>query len=308
MSGIGSSLFTGIPVEFSVPNSTKVIFVNDFFIKDMQGGAELTSEALIKKSPHGKVFKLHSGSVTPKLINANKDKYWIFGNFAGMQPDIFPYIRFSNLKYSIIEYDFKFCIYRSINRHQQQTNGSCNCKSSGHGLEMAQFFDGAQNIFWMSEDQKNIWISNIPAISDHKGHMILSSVFDDDSLKIFKRLRENTKTRSTKWAILGSGSWIKGIEETQKWCKLNKKEFEPIPGMPYEQFLSKLNSYQGFIFMPLDSDTYPRVTIEAKLLGLNLIMNVNVLQKNDPWFSGSVEDCENYMKNRTKVFWDKISF
>lgn len=305
MSGFGRSLFTGFPMEYSIPKSTKVIFVNDFFAKDISGGAELTSEAIIKKSPH-KVFRLHSASVTRKLLEDNKDKYWVFGNFAALTDTMLLLIPQIGIRYSMVEYDFKFCSYRSINRHQQATGKPCNCAKEPHGLTVARIFENADRVFWMSEGQKAIWIQNIPKLEEHKGHMILSSVFDDATLLNLSQLRNKEFVRDSRWAVLGSGSWIKGIEETQKWCKLNRKMFQVIPGMNYDEFLQTLNKFHGFIFMPLDSDTCPRVTIEAKLMGLELILNDNVLQKNDPWFNGSADECEAYLRTRADAFWMQL--
>jgi hypothetical protein len=303
--GFGRSPFTGIPVEYAIPKSTKVVWVNDFFAKEVQGGAELTSEAIIKKSPH-KVFRLHSASVTPRMLETNKDKYWVFGNFAGLQDGIISLLPQSGVRYSIVEYDFKFCAYRSTNRHQQATGQACNCAKDFHGLSVGKMFQKAERIFWMSEGQKAHWLKNVPALAEHKGHMVLSSVFDDETLDILRDLRNQEILRSPKWAVLGSGSWIKGVEETQKWCQLNRKPFEAIPGMPYRQFLDALSKYQGFVFMPLDRDTCPRVVIEAKLMGLNLHLNDNVLHKNDEWFKGSVEDCEAYLRTRAAAFWMQL--
>lgn len=304
-SGFGRSIFTNFPVEYVIPKSAKVIFVNDFFAKDVQGGAELTSEAIIKKSPH-KVFKLHSASVTRKMLEDNKDKYWIFGNFAALTDSMLIAIPQIGIKYSIIEYDFKFCSYRSVNRHQQATGTPCNCVKDVHGLAITKIFEKADRIFWMSEGQKEIWLKNVPELLEHKGHMVLSSVFDDETLAKLSALRIKEAVRDSRWAVLGAGSWIKGIEETQKWCKLNRKMFEVIPSMAYTDFLPALAKFHGFIFMPLDSDTCPRVTIEAKLMGLELIMNENVLQKNDEWFKGSPEECETYLRTRASAFWMQL--
>ena len=43
----------------TLPEDSQIIFVADFFANDLVGGAELTTEALIKSSPFN-VFKLHS--------------------------------------------------------------------------------------------------------------------------------------------------------------------------------------------------------------------------------------------------------
>jgi hypothetical protein len=279
-------------------------------VKEVQGGAELTSEAIIKKSPH-KVFRLHSSSVTPRMIETNKDKYWIFGNFAALQDGLIQLLPRSGLRYSIVEYDFKFCQWRSTNRHQQATGQACNCGKDFHGLNVSKMFQKAERIFWMSEGQKAHWLKNVPAMAEHKGHVVLSSVFDDetlDKLSSYRHMRAHDVDfpRVHRNAVLGSGSWIKGVEETQKWCQLNKKPFEAIPAMPYEKFLKPLAMFNGFVFMPLDKDTCPRVTIEARLMGLELILNDNVLQQNEEWFKSSADDCETYMRTRASAFWSEL--
>lgn len=299
------SIFSGIPLEYTIPKSAKVVFVNDFFVKDVEGGAELTSEAIIKKAPV-RVFKLHSGSVTRKMIETNRDKYWVFGNFTTLPDGMIQYIPSSGLRYSIVEYDFKFCAYRSTNRHQQHTGHPCNCPRDPHGLDIARLFKGADRIFWMSEEQKKSWIKNVSILEQHPGHNILSSVFQDTELDGLRSLRTQPRDRSPRWAVLGSGSWIKGVEETQKWCKLNRTPFEAIPKLPYNEFLKTMSKYRGLVFMPLDKDTCPRLVIEARLMGLELILNKNVLHQDEPWFKNSADDCEVYLRNRASFFWDQL--
>jgi len=307
MSGVGRSLFTGMPVEYAIPKTAKVVFVNDYFVREVAGGAELTSEAIIKKSPH-KVFRLHSVSVTRKLLDANKDKYWIFGNFAAMNETMIQYLPESGVRYSIVEYDFKFCAWRSTNRHQQATGESCNCAKDKHGLMVVRLFRKAERIFWMSYGQKGHWLRHVPELVDHPGHIVLSSVFDDETLDLLASYRnQEPRERKAVWATLGSGSWIKGVDETQKWCNLKKFKSEPIPNLPYKDFLQRLSQYEGFIFMPLDKDTCPRVTLEARLMGLKVMVNDNVLQKNDEWFASSAEDCEAYLRSRGDFFWAQLS-
>lgn len=303
----GRSIFSGIPLEYTIPKSAKVVFVSDFFVKDIEGGAELTSEAIIKKSPVS-VFKLHSGSVTRKLIEVNRDKYWVFGNFTTLPDGMIQYIPASGLRYSIVEYDFKFCAYRSTNRHQQHTGHPCNCPRDPHGLDIGRMFKAADRIFWMSESQRDAWIKNMPVVQTHSGLVVLSSVFQDKEIDRLKELRNQPRERSPKWAVLGSGSWIKGIEETQKWCKLNRKPFEVIPKLSYNEFLETLNKYKGLVFMPLDKDTCPRLVIEARLMGLELILNNNVLHQDESWFKSSADDCEAYMRTRAQFFWDQLPF
>ena len=106
----------------SVPNNCDVVFVSDMFVEDYVGGAELTSEALIKSSPL-KVFKLRAKDVNLDTLKQGKDKFWIFGNFTSMDYRLIPTI-VANIKYSILEYDYKFCkyIYNTANYILKQLN------------------------------------------------------------------------------------------------------------------------------------------------------------------------------------------
>lgn len=305
MTELAKSIFSGMPKEYAIPRATEVVFVNDYFVREVAGGAELTSEAIIKKSPY-KVFRLHSSSVTKKLLDENKDKYWVFGNFVAMTDNMIQYLPDSGVRYSVIEYDFKFCSYRSTARHQQDSGEPCNCAKANHGMMVARLFRKADRIFWMSVGQKTHWLNHVPSMGEHPGHVILSSVFDDETLNDLALLRSSTVAKKPKFAVLGSGSWIKGAVETQKWCAVKKKDYEVIPALAYKDFLQALATYKGFVFMPLDKDTCPRVTLEAKLLGLELITNENVLQKYDEWFTGSVEECETYLRSRAQSFWQEL--
>ena len=49
-----------LPKEFYIPTKTEVIFVQDFFAKELVGGAELTSDAIIKACPRP-LFELQIG-------------------------------------------------------------------------------------------------------------------------------------------------------------------------------------------------------------------------------------------------------
>ena len=99
-------------------NDPDVIIVADFFAKDIPGGAELTTQALIDSIPNGlAVQPLYCREVTLETLEVFKDKYWIFTNISMLNINLIPTIA-ANLDYSVIEYDYKFCQYRSIEKHK----------------------------------------------------------------------------------------------------------------------------------------------------------------------------------------------
>ena len=83
-------------------------------------------------------------------------------------------------------------------------------------------------------------------------------------------------------------------------------EFELFANLTHDEMLKKFSESKGLIFTPTQFDTCPRVTIEAKLLGCELILNDNVQHKNEEWFSKGKNEIIDYLKSRTKFFWETI--
>ena len=53
------------------------------FVENYIGGAELTSEAIIRESLMP-IAKLNSANVTSKIMEQNNKAFWIFGNFSSL--------------------------------------------------------------------------------------------------------------------------------------------------------------------------------------------------------------------------------
>ena len=156
------------------------------FAGDYVGGAELTSEALIESSPFN-VFKLKSHQVTLKNLEEGHHKHWIFGNFTNLQHDLIPSI-VANMSYSVLEYDFKFCRYRSPQKHLVAEGVECGCNDEMHGKMISAFFHGARSIWWMSEKQQEEYLKRFPFLSENN-QVVLSSVFGEGFWHQLKELR-----------------------------------------------------------------------------------------------------------------------
>lgn len=282
-----------------------VIFVSDVFIDDYVGGAELTSQALIDESPY-KVSKVHSRDVTLDLLKKGHEKFWLFGNFADMNSNLIPTI-IGNIKYSVVEYDFKYCRYRSPEKHQVATGQPCDCHDQMNGKVVSAFYHGAQGLWWMSEKQMQVYHHHYPFLADNF-NWVLSSVFDKKTLAKLKILRENiAKPPIQKWITCGSKSWIKGAAAGEQWCKDNNKDYEVVWDISYDEMLAKFASSYGFVFLPPGADTCPRQVIEAKLLNCELHLNDNVLHKDEEWFNTSdLSTIESYLYHSPSIFWNDI--
>ncbi len=301
-----SSLFENSSRVLTIPEEAKVIFVADLFADDYTGGAELTTQALIDECPVP-FIKIRSKELTMSLLAQGKDKFWIFGNFAQMNMELLPSI-IGNLSYTILEYDYKYCRFRSPEKHVEKS-GSCDCHNQINGKLISAFYYAAKCLWWMSEKQMSRYHSLFPFLSE-KTNVVLSSVFSKKTLGTIKWLRNNTKENKVErksWIVLGSDSWVKGAQTAEKWCIDNKKDYEVVWNVSYETMLAKLAHAEGFVYLPSGADTCPRMVIEAKLLGCNLELNDNVQHKDEDWFSTEkLEEIEEYLFGAPTLFWNGV--
>jgi glycosyltransferase involved in cell wall biosynthesis len=303
-----SSPFSSAPVT-SIDPEAQVIFVSDIFVEDYTGGAELTTQALIDASPL-RVQKLHSRSVTMQLLEAGRDKHWIFGNWAMLNPELIPTI-VANLSYSVVEYDYKYCRYRSPQKHEAETGSPCDCQEQMHGKLTSAFYYGAKSLWWMSERQQEHYHSLFPFL-DKVPNQVLSSVFDDRFFVTVKALRSQHCTPESQedrkgWLVLGSDSWVKGREAALKHCQEHGLEHEVVWNLPYDQMLERLARAKGLVYLPSGWDTCPRLVIEAKLLGCELVLNENVQHRDEEWFAtDDTLTTESYLYAARDTFWNGI--
>jgi len=289
-----------------IREDAEIIFVADLFEEDYSGGAEMTSEAIIQRSPF-KIQKVHSKDVNLSVLNQGSKKFWIFGNFSQLNPELLPTI-VANINYSVLEYDYKFCKFRSPEKHRVQTGTSCDCHDQLNGKIISAFYYGSKFLWWMSEKQKEIYHNLFPFLIE-KDNIVLSSVFSRKTLATLKLLRETVKNEERKgWIVLGSQSWVKGFDSSKKWCEENKKDYEVVWNIPYEELLAKMSTSEGFVYLPEGGDTCPRMVIEAKLLGCKLHINDNVQHKDEAWFdTNDLNSIEEYLSTTPDLFWKIIS-
>ena len=282
----------------------QIIFVADMFAEQYAGGAELTTEALIDASPE-LVKKVHARNLTVEFLQENADAFWIFGNFSSINWSLVPIIA-ANLRYAVLEYDYKFCLHRSIEKHQHETGQACDCHNKQLGQLVASFYSSADAIFWMSEAQRSRYTDRFPGLLNHRNSIILSSVFDQKFFDKIKEVKNQNLARSG-WVVLGSKSWIKGFDQAVKWCEDHGKSYQSYWDVPYDEMLNTLASAEGFVYLPLGGDTCPRMVIEAKLLGCAVVTNDNVQHASEKWWQGSPDDVCDYLKGRPDMFWDTIA-
>lgn len=262
------------------------IIVNDFFSEELTGGAELTTAA-IESSLTERGFivsRVKSSALTPQLISSYRRPLWLLCNYSHADPRaLAAIIRYT--RFVVIEYDFKFCVSRSPEKHAAETKTACNCAASDHGKFVTQLYNAAQTVIWMSDRQRDITLS---ACSDMhpKKQFTASSVFDDVTLDKLLQLRAEraaSDNSDRKWLVFKSDSWIKGTSQSLAHAVLKQLNYELVGGLTYDAMLKKISQSEGIVYHPPGSDTCPRMLIEAAIIGTKIDCNKNVLHLDEAW-------------------------
>lgn len=281
-----------------------IIFVCDRFIEQCKdGGAVFSLEALIDVCPRSYI-KIMSEKITLDILNKYKDNFWVFSNTTIIGNDILEAIpKFLN-NYVFIESDYKFCGHRSPALHKIQAKGNpCDCFGSEFSERHMKFIRKSRIIFWKSIKQRELYYKIFPELVSKESE-IISATFTDEQIDKLLELRNSNIEQSSLYLILDN--YLKGKDVAIEYCRGRRLNYDLIATVSRDQLLERIRGSRGIIFMPLCEDTCPRVVTEAKLLGVEYIINDNVQQKGEWWFETSnLESTVQYLRSRRRMFWDK---
>jgi hypothetical protein len=285
-----------------------------FFVDDSAagiGGTALTLDAIV--APQKDRVRFIPTASLSFLDCVESKGTWIFGNIMSLTEKSFINLCWvmDNRPFVKIEFDYNYCPYRGPTPHQVLGKAPCACPSPETSAALSEAYSKipqqAQHIFYMSKAQRDIHAKHLAAIQCPTS--VLSSCFTSASWQAFEGLRSQPK--SNKFAIIdGQGGWhsqAKGVENAIKYAQQQKLDYDLLKTKTQEEMLQKLSTYKGLIFLPLIEDTCPRVVIEAKLLGLEIITNSNSQHIKEEWWKDkSVLEIEEYLKRRPDFFWKTI--
>lgn len=272
------------------------------------GGTSLTLDAIIEPNKEGV-------ELIPTTEFSLKDvfsyDFFIFGNIVNFTPNSLDAVKLvlEQRKFVKIEFDYGYCKFRGEVPHQKLGGCDCDCREFNHYFN--DLYDlirsNALHIFYMSKEQMSIHDNYLNKIDDNK-KSVLSSCFTKENLEAFKKLKK--KKKNNKYAIIdGNGGWhteAKGISKSIEYAKQNNLEYDLIKTKTHPELLEILSTYKGLITLPIIHDTCPRVTIEARFMGLDLITNDFSQHITEEWWKSDDESAFNFTKSRPKYFWEKI--
>ena len=276
------------------------------------GGTSLTLAAIMEPI-RDEVEFISTGDLTPTHLQFKKPRCWIIGNVLAMTPESHKALTILlNQETTVkIDFDYGFCKFRGPTPHRILGKRECDCLHNPETQALKVIYDlikeKSSKIFYMSNAQRAIH-NNFLNIPQEKT-LVLSSCFTTKTLTKMKELR--SKVKNQKYAIVqGHPGWhsqAKGVSEAVNYAIENNLKYDLISTTTHEEMLEKLSTYKGLIFLPIIEDTCPRITIEAKLMGLDVITNPNSQHTSEEWWSYSLDKIEDYLKERPHVFSRTIS-
>lgn len=283
-----------------------------YFVDDSAarlGGAELTLSAIKQGNLSGvmDIRTIHLDKHEPR-----PDCTYVFGNISQLMTaehfkqlfkimDTCPFVS--------IQFDYGFCKYRGRVCHKYLSGGQeCNCPDEGtliaHQYKMIR--QKAAHIFFMSNAQMEMH-------EEHLGEStaptsVLSSCFDALTLNTLEQRRYDTK--NGKYLIVeGQPGWhriAKGVDHAIEHAKKQELDFEVVSTDTHEEMLDLLCRSYGLVFTPMIHDTCPRIAIEAKLAGCDVITNNMAQHTVEEWWQRSPDGADTYLRNRPEYFWRTV--
>ena len=240
-----------------------VIFVADFFKKDLPGGGETNDDVLINH-----LISLGCDLTLRRCIEISpsdfdKNNFFIVGNFISLSSE--NKNKLQKEKYIIYEHDHKYVKTRDPSKYK-------NFNIPETHLVNKDFYKNAVAVIVLSKICKEVLTKNI---SIDNVYSIGCSLWSDASFSYMEDLLKNKK--NDKFAILNSSNPVKNTLKTVQFSNSNNIEYDLIEKCPERELLEKLSMYKGLIFFPTVLETFSRISAEAKMLNCKLMTKPNLL-------------------------------
>jgi hypothetical protein len=230
------------------------ILISDFSYADMpHGGSEVGNQMLIEE------FNLDFiGS--RDITNFNKDDFYIISNVSLMKPELVKQIKDYN--YIIFECDYK--ILQS--RHPWRYPNDIIPKELRQNYDL---YENAKAVFVKSNDHLSVYKKN--GVNGNFINM-RTNIWSEDDLKLMEKLFNENQVKNGKSCIYNTNNWIKNSQGAIKYCEDNKIEYGFIKnGTGRVEFLTDMAKFTNLVFFPMARETYCRIVVEAKCLGLDVL-------------------------------------
>ena len=254
----------------------KIVYISDFFVEEISGGAEICDNILINlmKEDGYDVIRFKNTDLTDKHIRLYRScgYHFIVSNFTLMSPPVSTELINYPGSYSIMEHDHKYVKTRNPAAYEDYL-------APFEDIINREMFTNAKCIFAQSKIQaetirKNLKINNVV----HLG----MSLWTDEQLAIIEDNVENKKAPEA--AVIKSNNPTKNTATTAQYCKDKGIAYKLIGSPNYKTFIEQLSSHEAYVFIPRVLESFNRVLLEARMLNCKIVTtNLNGCTSEE-WF------------------------
>jgi hypothetical protein len=275
-------------------NMNDIIFISDFFVDEINGGAERCNEAMIgmlKKDLT--ISKIKSNNVDVQFLINNKDTFFIVANFFNLSEKSKNYLA-SNCRYIIYEHDHKYLANNNPLKFK-------NFFAPESQIINKNFFYNAQYVICQSKMHSEIVYKNllIQNIINAGGNF-----WSEEDLFILESNINSDK--NIDYAFMETNNKNKGTYKSLAYCKEKGVSYTPLKPQNFHSFVSNLSKVKNFVFFPQWVESYSRVAVEAKILGCKVITNKFLGVSSEDYFSLRGKELLNKIKENNITLLKKI--
>jgi hypothetical protein len=245
------------------------ILVSDYFYPDYSGGAEIVDHTIAYELDLEMVTCRNlaaKGYVDPATMYLLSNTYQMPSHLKNI------FCNFGN--YCIMEHDYKFHISRQPNKFPN------NIVPKNQRINL-DYYSGAHKVFLQSLDHERCFQDNeIPGTFQ----CLSTSIWSTEELDYLLVLEGDRGTRSSTVAITDNPHPDKGTKEAIAFCKDSEYPYDLIAPMKHKDFLAKLSTYNSIAYFPKVKESFCRLVVEAKCLGMTVHTTNTYGVTSEPWF------------------------
>lgn len=272
----------------------KIVFISDFFVDEILGGAEKNNDAFIDRaSKYINIEKIKSCFVDEKFINKNIDNFFIIANFFQLSEQVKILLQ-NKCKYLVYEHDHKYI----------STNNPATFEdfvAPDEYLINLDFYSKAIAVLCQSKFHseilyKNTLLTNIINLG--------GNIWSEQDLDILFNNINNSKT--IKFGVYNTNNKNKGLSYTINYCIENNLPYTLIEHQQYDKFINNLSKVDTLIFFPQWVETYSRFVIESRILNCKIITNNLIGATSEDYFKLKGVELFNHIKSISNSIVEKI--
>lgn len=232
---------------------------------------------------------------TKDVINVDPYKLYLLSNTFQMAPYVKAIFRIYQ-NYVIFEHDYK------IHASRQPNLFPGNIIPEAERINY-EYYANARCVFLQSNDHEKCFLDNrVPG----NFKTLHTSIWSKEETALLKKYNRPTPAID-KVAIMDHYHPAKGKDQAIAYCNQNKLEYELIPKLPRDQFYEKLSQYRALAYFPIVKESFCRLVVEAKCLGLDLHTTNTYGVTSEPWFHElKGKDMISYIEDGTKKALNEI--